>query len=85
MFAKAPMATHIVSQVCFDAEVICGWIRAVRQRGTDLPIWIGVPGCVPRAKLLRLSMKIGPRRVGPLPAPQPRLAVAAPRAALHPR
>jgi methylenetetrahydrofolate reductase (NADPH) len=59
MFAKAPMATHIVSQVCFDAEVICGWIRAVRQRGTLLPIWIGVPGCVPRAKLLRLSMKMG--------------------------
>ena len=59
MFAKAPMATHIVSQVCFDAEVICGWIRAVRQRGTVLPIWIGVPGCVPRAKLLRLSMKMG--------------------------
>jgi methylenetetrahydrofolate reductase (NADPH) len=59
MFAKAPMATHIVSQVCFDAEVICGWIGAVRQRGTLLPIWIGVPGCVPRAKLLRLSVKMG--------------------------
>ncbi len=59
MFAKAPMATHIVSQVCFDAEVICGWVRAVRQRGTLLPIWIGLPGCVPRAKLLRLSAKMG--------------------------
>ena len=59
MFAKAPMATHIVSQVCFDAEVICGWVRAVRQRGTVLPIWIGLPGCVARAKLLRLSAKMG--------------------------
>ncbi len=59
MFAKAPMATLIVSQVCFDAAVIDGWIRAVRTRGTDLPIWIGLPGCVARARLLRVSMKMG--------------------------
>jgi len=59
MFAKAPMATHIVSQVCFDADVIAGWIRAVRERGTDLPIWIGLPGPVHRARLLRISMKMG--------------------------
>ena len=59
MFAKAPMATHIVSQICFDASTIAWWIGEVRRRGTDLPIWIGVPGCVPHAKLLRVSMKIG--------------------------
>ena len=59
MFAKEPMATHIVSQVCFDAAVIEAWIRAVRARGTELPIWIGLPGCVPRARLLRMSMKMG--------------------------
>lgn len=59
MFAKAPMATHIVSQLCFDAATIAAWIAEVRRRGTDLPIWIGVPGNVPYAKLVRLSMKIG--------------------------
>ena len=59
MFAKAPMATHIVSQICFDPATISGWIAEVRRRGTDLPIWIGVPGPVPHAKLLRISMKIG--------------------------
>ena len=59
MFAKAPMATHIVSQLCFDAATISAWIAEVRRRGTDLPIWIGVPGCVPHTKLLRVSMKIG--------------------------
>jgi methylenetetrahydrofolate reductase (NADPH) len=59
MFAKAPMATHIVSQLCFDAATISAWIAEVRRRGTDLPIWIGVPGKVPHAKLLRVSMKIG--------------------------
>ncbi len=59
MFAKAPMATHIVSQVCFDAQVIADWVRAVRARGTALPIWIGLPGEVDRARLLRVSMKMG--------------------------
>jgi methylenetetrahydrofolate reductase (NADPH) len=59
MFAKAPMATHIVSQLCFDAEVIADWIGKVRRRGTDLPIWIGIPGNVNYRKLLRVSMKIG--------------------------
>jgi methylenetetrahydrofolate reductase (NADPH) len=59
MFAKAPMATHIVSQLCFDAEVIAAWIAEVRRRGTHLPIWIGVPGNVPYGKLLRVSMQIG--------------------------
>ena len=59
MFAKAPMATCIVSQLCFDPAVIGGWIREVRRRGTTLPIWIGMPGCVDQAKLVRISMKIG--------------------------
>jgi methylenetetrahydrofolate reductase (NADPH) len=59
MFAKAPMATYIVSQICFQPETIIGWVGAVRARGTHLPIWIGVPGIVPNAKLLRISMRIG--------------------------
>ncbi len=59
MFAKAEMATHIVSQICFDARVIGGWIANVRRRGTVLPIWIGLPGTVDYAKLVRISMKIG--------------------------
>jgi methylenetetrahydrofolate reductase (NADPH) len=59
MFAKAPMATYIVSQICFDPATIIGWVEAVRARGTHLPIWVGVPGIVPNAKLLRISMRIG--------------------------
>jgi methylenetetrahydrofolate reductase (NADPH) len=59
MFAKAEMATHIVSQICFDAAVIGGWIANVRRRGTVLPIWIGLPGTVDYAKLVRISMRIG--------------------------
>jgi methylenetetrahydrofolate reductase (NADPH) len=59
MFAKAEMATDIISQLCFDADTIRDWIANVRARGTRLPIWIGMPGCVDQAKLMRITMKIG--------------------------
>ena len=59
MFVKAEMATDIVSQLCFDPATIAWWIGAVRARGVRLPIWIGLPGCVDYAKLVRISMKIG--------------------------
>jgi methylenetetrahydrofolate reductase (NADPH) len=59
MFAKAEMATDIISQICFDADVIVDWIRKVRARGTHLPIWIGLPGIVDYGKLVRITAKIG--------------------------
>jgi methylenetetrahydrofolate reductase (NADPH) len=59
MFEKEPMATYIVSQISFDADVITTWIRRVRERGTLLPVWIGVPGVVDNRKLLRTSLRIG--------------------------
>ncbi len=59
MFAKSEMATDIISQLCFDPATIGWWIGAVRARGTQLPIWIGIPGAVDYAKLVRISMKIG--------------------------
>jgi methylenetetrahydrofolate reductase (NADPH) len=59
MFEKEPMATYIVSQICFEADVIATWVRRVRDRGTFLPIWVGVPGAVDSRRLLRISRRIG--------------------------
>ncbi len=59
MFAKAPMATYIVSQICFQPRTIVGWVRRVRRRGVDLPIHVGMPGAVQRLKLLRISRRVG--------------------------
>jgi methylenetetrahydrofolate reductase (NADPH) len=59
MFDKAPFATYIVSQLCLDARVIGRWIGAVRARGVELPIYVGIPGLVPRRKLLRIATRIG--------------------------
>jgi methylenetetrahydrofolate reductase (NADPH) len=59
MHRKAPHATHIVSQICYDAAMIRGWIDAVRARGVHLPIFLGIPGVIDRARLLRVSMRVG--------------------------
>ena len=59
MTRKVPYATHIVSQICYDPELIRGWIHALRARGVQLPIFIGLPGVVDRARLLRVSMRVG--------------------------
>jgi methylenetetrahydrofolate reductase (NADPH) len=59
MYDKEPHATYIVSQICFDPEVTAGWIRRVRRRGVELPIYIGMPGAVNRQKLVRISRNIG--------------------------
>jgi methylenetetrahydrofolate reductase (NADPH) len=59
MYEKEPYATYIVSQICFDAEIIVAWARRVRKRGVELPIYVGLPGVVSRQKLLRISRGVG--------------------------
>jgi len=59
MYEKAPYATYIISQICFDPEVISDWARRVWLRGVKLPIRVGMPGYVNRQKLVRISASIG--------------------------
>jgi methylenetetrahydrofolate reductase (NADPH) len=57
--AKAEHASYVASQVCFDPRVTAQWIDDLWARGTRLPVYVGVPGVVSRAKLLRVSTRIG--------------------------
>jgi methylenetetrahydrofolate reductase (NADPH) len=59
MFDKEPFASYIVSQICFDPAVTARWIAAVRARGTHLPIFIGIPGAIALARLMRVSLRVG--------------------------
>jgi methylenetetrahydrofolate reductase (NADPH) len=59
MFEKAEFATYIVSQICFEPQTTAAWVKAVWERGTHLPIHIGLPGAVPCSKLRRISERIG--------------------------
>jgi methylenetetrahydrofolate reductase (NADPH) len=59
MAAKAPYATYIVTQLCYDTETIVDWIDSVREAGIDLPIEVGIPGVMNYQKLLKISAKVG--------------------------
>jgi methylenetetrahydrofolate reductase (NADH) len=59
MYEKRPYATYIVSQICFDPQTTSGWIRSVRERGVELPIYIGIPGAASKRKLMQISSSIG--------------------------
>ena len=59
MLAKAEFSTYIVTQICFDPSATAIWMDAVWERGIRLPIYVGLPGPVPRSTLLRVCERIG--------------------------
>lgn len=59
MWDKRRHATHIVSNLTFDAAVVRDWLHRLRARGVTMPLLLGIPGPVERAKLLGMATKIG--------------------------
>ena len=59
MWDKRRYATHVVSNLTFDPAVIRSWVRRMRARGITMPLLLGMPGPVERAKLLAMATKIG--------------------------
>jgi methylenetetrahydrofolate reductase (NADPH) len=57
--AKQAHADLTVTQLCFDAELVCAFVGEARRRGIDLPVVAGIPGVVDAARLLRISVRIG--------------------------
>ncbi len=56
---KQPFASHLVTQLCFDAPSLATWVRDIRAAGVDLPVVVGLPGVVERRKLAEISLKTG--------------------------
>ena len=59
MEKKAPYATYIVTQLCYDPETVVEWVRELRSRGVDLPVEVGIPGVMKYQRLLQISRKVG--------------------------
>nr|WP_231554239.1 methylenetetrahydrofolate reductase [Halobellus rufus] len=59
MEKKAPYATYIVTQLCYDPDTIIEWIEEIRDRGIDLPVEVGIPGVMKYEKLIGISRKVG--------------------------
>ena len=59
LHAKAPFASYMTTQLCFDPGAIATWIAARRAEGLRLPVHVGVPGVAEPQKLLAISARIG--------------------------
>jgi methylenetetrahydrofolate reductase (NADPH) len=57
--AKQPIADYMVSQMCFDGQVLIDWLRATRADGIDLPLHVGLAGPLALTRLAALSTQIG--------------------------
>ena len=56
---KKDLADYIVTQMCFDANILGDWLTRINQQGIHLPVWVGLPGAIERGRLLRTSLRIG--------------------------
>ena len=59
MWDKRRHATHIVSNLTFDPKAVASWVTRLRARGVTMPLLLGMPGPIDRAKLLATATKIG--------------------------
>ena len=56
---KAPLATRIITQMCFDATTTSSWAARIAAFGVGLPVQVGLPGPVSRQRLVRISARLG--------------------------
>ncbi|MFH1474644.1 MAG: 5,10-methylenetetrahydrofolate reductase, partial [Chloroflexota bacterium] len=59
--AKAPFASYMTTQLCFDPAAIASFVAARRAEGIELPVHVGVPGVAKPQRLLSISARIGVR------------------------
>lgn len=53
------VAGYAVSQICFNSSDCLKWIGYARSAGFHLPLYIGLPGVIERAKLVDICLRLG--------------------------
>lgn len=59
ILASAGVDGWVSTQMCFDSGAIRSWLTGERTSGLTLPVRLGVPGPVDRAKLITMGLKVG--------------------------
>lgn len=59
LLAEAGVQGWASTQMCFDGELTTRWLRAERAAGLTMPIHLGIPGVVDRAKLMTMGVRLG--------------------------
>lgn len=57
--ASLGLSGSVITQFGFDADLVLNWIEAVRERGIDLPVRVGVPGPAGVRRLLSYAARFG--------------------------
>jgi methylenetetrahydrofolate reductase (NADPH) len=59
--AQTGLGVSIVTQLCFDADAVLGWVRRLRHLGIENPVRIGMAGPADLCSLIRLARRCGVR------------------------
>lgn len=59
LLAEAGLTGYASTQMCFDPDRIAAWLVRARADGVTLPVHLGVPGVVERAKLMTMGVRLG--------------------------
>ena len=59
LIADAGLVGAISTQMCFDSTLILSWLQSIRDDGITLPVRLGIPGAVERAKLVSMGTRLG--------------------------
>lgn len=59
LVAKQPLATYVVTQLCFDPNIFSRWVSRARRDGLRLPVHVGLAGPIEHRRLLQVSGRIG--------------------------
>ena len=59
VLAEAGVGGWVSTQMCFDEEKIRSWLVTERAAGLALPVQLGVPGVVDRARLMTMGTRLG--------------------------
>ena len=59
LLAEAGVPGFASTQMCFDVDQWKSWAAAERAAGFTLPLHLGVPGVIDRAKLLTMGARLG--------------------------
>lgn len=59
LLAEAGVRGWASSQMCFDTDKTTAWLRRERERGFTLPLHLGIPGVIDRAKLMTMGVRLG--------------------------
>ena len=59
MILRSGRTADVSTQMCFSPEQIRSWLETERSAGLAVPVHLGVPGVIDKAKLMTMGMRLG--------------------------